>query len=118
MSFSFPQPRFVQPTLEDTSSVVKLAVRRSTGQVCGFGVIQEELRGRSALLLHIHAENYHVANLLVKSKGVQLTVPVVQEQTWTLLSEFGLSRSGHSLSAHVCFSLREIEFDHRRMYIF
>ncbi|CAN8019626.1 unnamed protein product, partial [Ixodes persulcatus] len=80
--------------------------------------LQEELRGRSALLLHVHAENYHVTNLLVKSKGVQLTVPVVQDQTWTMLSDFGLSRSDHSLRAHVCFSLREIEFDHRRMYTF
>ncbi|KAG0427966.1 hypothetical protein HPB47_025018 [Ixodes persulcatus] len=97
-------------------------------EVCGFGVIQEELGGRSALLLHVHAENYHVTNLLVKylvddyplarSKGVQLTVPAVQDQTWTMLSEFGLSRSDHSLRAHVCFSLREIEFDHRRMYTF
>ncbi|CAN7990676.1 unnamed protein product, partial [Ixodes pacificus] len=65
-----------------------------------------------------YAKNYHVANLLVQVPRLQLTVPVVQDQTWTLLTEFGLSRSGHSLSAHVCFSLREIEFDHRRMYIF
>ncbi|XP_064457128.1 uncharacterized protein LOC135367968 [Ornithodoros turicata] len=60
------RPRFVQLTLEEETSLVKVAVRKQTGVVCGFGVIQEELKGASAVLRHVYAENVHVAKILIQ----------------------------------------------------
>lgn len=122
------RPRYVQLTLEEQTSLVKVAIRKQTGIVCGFGVIQEELRGRSAVLRHVYAENVHVAKILIqylvtqyplaRSKGVQLVVPVVQDQSWTLLEDFGVPCGSQYPIAHLCFSHKEVDFDYRRMYVF